>query len=160
MMATSCRPRLASMPAHYFGNTNLITPMRVPGAQLRTASLPELARLVHDTLQRVDERLIADTLAWVCTVPDKSKLQASIDMSTGLAITQWNKQPMYSGACFEPGVGGEPVRVCLPHVPGFDGLVILFATESSTGGALDVLIGLQSEAMERLVEQAEFRRYR
>jgi hypothetical protein len=163
LMACNFRKRVQGTPPRFFGNGNILATVRVESSEEKDlmgcpSALPWLAARVHSSLQGMDSSKICSTLAWTVAQPNKSRIQVRLG-SDDLAVTQWNKQPMYSGSCFEPG--HEPLRVCQPNAPqtAFNGLVTLKATPSSTGGAIDVMLGLREDQMERLVASQGFRRF-
>ena len=163
---TNFLPRVFTTPPRFFGNCNIVTRMQHSGeSDLRRLSgdWPWLAAETHRALRQLDASLVGRTVAWVQRLEDKSAIQLRVDMTTGLAITQWNKLPYYSGSAFELTAAGtplQPMRVCLPHMGGFNDLVQMLATEATAGGAINLVLGLQQKEMNNLEADPRWRRFR
>lgn len=133
---------------------------------LLTNSLSQTAGLVHAQLQRSDSEYFKNLMAWIASQPDPRQVQPAVCFPSEFGVTQWNKLRPYAVE-FEAGV--RPARITLPHMIGFDGLIILLGTDSDASCAptdegsaeadIDAYIGLSEPAMKNLEAMPEFQEY-
>lgn len=159
-IATNTRPRLTDppVPSTYFGNAVMLSFCQMPMAELLDAShLGSIAGQIHVAIQDNNNNDIRTTLAWVDCQADKARITPSwILDQADFTISAWNKMGMYTKADFESGV--RPCRIALPVSATYTGSAVLFST-AEDDGSIDVVLGLSPDEMERLVQNAAFRKY-
>lgn len=109
--------------------------------------------MIRDGVEKIDACHINSLISMIDGVSTPSLLfpVAFLDLlRTSMMITNWSKFPMYD---FDWGVGlgGRCERVRTAERGMFDGLqVVLPALREEMGGGLEVVVGLEEGAMERL----------
>jgi shikimate O-hydroxycinnamoyltransferase len=146
------------IPSTYFGNTVLHTYLETESTDLiRINDLGFWARQVHQAVATLTSDEIKSTLAWIIAQPDKSKIMFNFPFDdTGFYITAWNKMGMYVNSDFEHGV--HSCRITLPFEEIFNGGAYFFSTEKNDT-SIDVILILDSTAMEKLENNPDFRKY-
>ena len=156
-----CRMRDPPAPPRYFGNGAVQLAMIAPMRALLHDSLPALANRLHEAVSTASSDRIKSTLAWITsnTAAGRS-IRWDIDFQWDMASTDWTKLGMYR-LTFD---GVAPLRICLPHFPGFDGSIMLHSTPAAQPGtesdAVDVYLGLSEAATDKLIADLEWQRLR
>ncbi|KAI9756665.1 MAG: hypothetical protein M4579_003754 [Chaenotheca gracillima] len=180
-VAVNGRSRLnPPLPPSYIGNAIIYATTSLPVEAIKAAavsaplelsptsplnSLPQsprplstLALAIRSAINKVDDAHIRSTVALVNSLDDVSRLMANFDnfLGPGLIFTSWADLPIYSLDFGKTIGGGKPERVRVPATA-FDGLCV--ALPRLPNGGLEVLVGLQSEHMERLKHMHSFNRW-
>lgn len=147
--AVDGRRRLSPpLPSSYIGNVNIYASARLPTSTLsKNMELGSIASAIRTAITEVDNDRIQDVIALITSLPNVTDLKPGFNYFLGsdLAITSWRDMGLI-GLDWGTGIGKvEAVR--LPKVD-FDGLCIVLP-ELADGG-LEVLVGLEDGAMERL----------
>ena len=160
-ISTNIRPRLTQpiLPSTYFGNALMLPHLQISISQLVGLNhIGLLASQIHDVIKKTNTEYIRTTFAWIQSQQDKQNIVRRWALNeTDLIISAWNKMGMYSNGDFEKGT--YPSRILLPTNTKFDGVSILFSTEIDDG-SIDAVIGLEINAMKRLEQNTNFRKYR
>lgn len=160
-ISTDIRSRLQQprIPSTYFGNAVLYSYLESESAELiRINELAFWAAKVHHAIAAKTSEDILTTLAWISCQPNKSKIVPTCNPNTtDFLITAWNKLGMYSDSDFEHDV--HPCRITLPLVETLNGAAILCSTEKNDS-SIDVILGLDIDAMKELEDNPNFRKYR
>jgi hypothetical protein len=156
-----CRMRDPPAPPHYFGNGAVQLAMIAPMRALLHDSLPVLANRLHEAVSAATSDRVKSTLAWITSNSAAGRsIRWDIDFHCDMASTEWTKLGMYK-LTFD---GVAPLRICLPHFPGFDGSIMLHSTPAAQPGTesdgIDVYVGLSEAATDKLTADHEWRRLR
>lgn len=154
-MAVDGRRRLSpALPASYVGNVTIYASARLPISILsQNTELKGIASAIRTAITELDNDHIQDVIALVTSLSNVTELKPDLKRMLGrdLAITSWREMGLI-GLDWGARIGKvEAVR--LPK-GGFDGLCIILP-ELAEGG-LEVLVGLENGAMERLKEDETF----
>ncbi|KAL4168277.1 hypothetical protein KRP22_011679 [Phytophthora ramorum] len=158
--AVNGRKRLEpSLPANYSGNAVFHALSSYTNEELSDGSgaqkgvsastLGRVARSVRASILERDDAFMRDTVAFLASQTDPSTINDNVNFFFGpdVAFTCWAKMGLYD-AEFD---GTKPSYAKIPRVQCMDGFVLI--TETVKGGdGLDVLVCLESTAMNKLVD--------
>lgn len=147
--AVDGRRRLSPpLPPTYLGNVNIYASARLPVSTLsKTTELNSIAPAIRAANAELDNDRIQDVIALVNSLANVTDLKPGFNSFLGpdLAITSWRDMGLI-GLDWGAGIGKiEAVR--FPET-GFDGLCIILPALAD--GGLEVVVGLEECAMERL----------
>lgn len=153
--AVDGRRRLAPpLPPSYVGNVNIYASTRLPISTLsKKANLNSIASSIRTAVTEIDNDRIQDIISLITSLPNVTDLKQGFNSFLGpdLAISSWRDMGLI-GLDWGTGIGKiEAVRI--PKV-GFDGLCVVLP--ALTDGGLEVLVGLEDGAMERLKADETF----
>lgn len=153
--AVDGRRRLSTpLPPSYLGNVNIYASTRLPVSTLsKNAELKSIASAIRSAITEIDNDRIQDAIALINSIPNVTDLKPAFNSFLGpdLAITSWRDMELV-GLDWGAGIGKvEAVR--LPNVA-FDGLCVVLPALAD--GGLEVAVGLESSAMERLKRDEAF----
>ncbi|KAL4085540.1 hypothetical protein PRIC1_015134 [Phytophthora ramorum] len=148
-----------SLPANYSGNAVFHALSSYTNEELSDGSgaqkgvsastLGRVARSVRASILERDDAFMRDTVAFLASQTDPSTINDNVNFFFGpdVAFTCWAKMGLYD-AEFD---GTKPSYAKIPRVQCMDGFVLI--TEAVKGGdGLDVLVCLESTAMNKLVD--------
>ncbi len=137
------------LPTDYVGNANIYTSVTRPLTSLPRADMGAIALEVRHAIQRLTNDRIRDIVELLGSAQVATDVHAGGKHFLGedLAITSWAALPL-NGLDWGPTVGTVE-RVRVPYGT-FDGLCIVLPRLED--GSLEVVVGLVSLHMERLVE--------
>ena len=144
----------------YMGNMVLFNNATAPLQTLLSSppQLSEISRTIRRSISRIDESYIKRAISALGSVPDVSKVMMSGGTfgESALTISSWGSLHMDWGHV----IGGPSECVRVSKIP-FSGVcVVLAATESrersTEAGGVEVMIGLKSDDMARLMKDPFF----
>lgn len=156
-VAINIRPRMQSpsLDANYTGNATLSALVAPEDPSSRPLSAT--AAHLHSSLASYDSDRLRGMIAWLAAQPRQDEIVYALDNTRDLIVTQWSKFPMYSGAEFE--IDSPPIRICMPHFPGMNGVIVLYSTPDEAE-SIDLLCGLDADTMAKLEADPLFRAFR
>lgn len=126
---------------------------RLPINTLLSANLADIAYMIRDGAEKMDDKYIDSLISMIDGVSTPSLLLpvAFLDLlKTSMMMTNWSGFGMYDFD-WGDGLGGKCERVRTASIGMFNGLqVVLPVLTGEMGGGLEVVVGLEDEAMERL----------
>lgn len=153
--AVDGRQRLSPpLPPSYLGNVNLYASTRLSVSTLsKNLELNGIASCIRTAITELGHDRIQDVIALITSLANVTDLQPGFNSFLGpdLAITSWRDMGLI-GLDWGAKIGKiEAVR--LPKA-GFDGLCIILPKLAD--GGLEILVGLENGAMERLTRDEVF----
>ncbi|KAG8532946.1 uncharacterized protein KY384_002824 [Bacidia gigantensis] len=162
-MAVNGRSRMQPpLSDEYVGNVNIYTATEIDMPPLfsdATESLAEIAVAIRRSVLSVNDEYIRHLIHKVNQLPDLSLITPSFKVwGNDLAITTWREMGICdldwgSGIC-----GGKVDFVRIPSAR-FHGLCVVLPRTSHKPDAVEVLMGLKTESMERLKGDASFKNF-
>lgn len=147
----------------YMGNMVLFNNATAPLQSLLSSppQLSEISVIIRQSISRLDEHYIKRAISAISSVPDVSKVMMSGGTfgESALTISSWGNLHMDWGHV----IGGPSECVRVPKIP-FSGVcVVLRAGESgkksTEANGVEVMIGLKSDDMARLMKDRFFTRF-
>ena len=135
---------------------------RLPIKTLLEASLADIALAVRKSVDKIDSEYIESLISMINGVQNQSLLMPLVYMDvlkTCSIMTSWAKFPMYD---FDWGnaMGGRCERVRTVSSGMFNGMhVMLPELPAEMGGGLEIVVGLEDDAMKRLKEDRVWTRF-
>lgn len=149
------RRRLSTpLSPSYVGNAILYASTGLPVSMLsRNTELKSIATAIRSAITDIDNARIQDVMALINSVPNVTDLKPAFNSFLGpdLVITSWRDMGLV-GLDWGAGIGKvEAVR--LPNFA-FDGVCVVMPALAD--GGLEVVVGLENSAMERLKRDEVF----
>ena len=135
---------------------------RLPIKTLLEASLADIADVVRKATDRIDSKYIESLITMVDGVQNRSLLLPLVYMDvlkTCSILTSWARFPIYD---FDWGnaMGGRCERVRTVSSGMFNGMhVLLPELPDEMGGGLEIVVGLEDDAMDRLKQDRVWTRF-
>ena len=164
LTAVNARPKMnPPLPADYFGCGLTLGTGELPVTSIQAAdSLPAMAFLIRQSIQKVTAPYLESCVAMMRKIPDFRRLgprRFSQFLNSATVTTSWAAFPFYDYD-WGPIFGGKCQRVRAPKMGMFNGLqTILPALPESLGGGFEVMIGLEPHIMESLKGDEMWRKY-
>ncbi|KAM0797532.1 transferase family-domain-containing protein [Usnea florida] len=135
---------------------------RLPIKTLLEASLADIAVVVREATDKIDSKYIESLITMVDGVQNRSLLLPLVYMDvlkTCSILTSWARFPIYD---FDWGnaMGGRCERVRTVSSGMFNGMhVLLPELPDEMGGGLEIVVGLEDDAMDRLKQDRVWTRF-
>uniref|UniRef100_K3W5R9 Condensation domain-containing protein n=1 Tax=Globisporangium ultimum (strain ATCC 200006 / CBS 805.95 / DAOM BR144) TaxID=431595 RepID=K3W5R9_GLOUD len=148
----NARKRFAPpLPANYAGNTVFNAFSEYTAGELSTLNenaIRTIAKRVRGSILRSTDEYLRDAIEFISSQSNMMDVSIGTKFLFGpdLMFTSWTNFGMYD-AKFET----TPWFVGTPEIPGFEGMVLIVEGIRGAGG-LDLLVYLETNAMERLVK--------
>ena len=135
---------------------------RLPIKTLLETGLADIALVVRKSADKIDSEYIDSLITMIDGIQNLSLLMPSVFMDvlkTCSMLTSWAKFPIYD-LDWGSAMGGRCERVRTVSSGMFNGMhVILPELPAEVGGGLEIVVGLEDDAMERLKEDRVWTRF-
>ncbi|KAL8721931.1 MAG: hypothetical protein Q9225_001487 [Loekoesia sp. 1 TL-2023] len=145
------------LPPEYIGNVNIYAYASLPTSILMSplpTAVPSTAAAIRSSIIETTDVRIRDIISFINSVPRVSDIVPGFESFLGpdVAVTNWNSTGLGG---LQWGILGQVQAVRIPKA-NFDGLCIVLP---KCGEGLDVVISLVEEAIDRLCDDDDWRRF-